>query len=152
MTYCPLQSKTLRIISVRCFPPELDIKNTTESNTPACYLDLPLPICRDGQLRTSLCDKPDDFNFHTTNFPLLSSNILSSTAYDICLSQLILYDRACFSYECFILRVVRLCNKLLGKEYAKELLKSFLTNVYGRYMDLIKKNMRPPTPECTRYS
>ena len=57
------------------YPAELDIKTTTESNTSASYLDLLLSIGRDGQLRTSLYDKCDDFNYHITNFPLMSSNI-----------------------------------------------------------------------------
>ena len=43
------------------YPPELEIKDTTESNTSASYLDLLLSICRDGQLHTSLYDKRDDF-------------------------------------------------------------------------------------------
>ena len=55
------------------YPAELGIKNTTESNTSAPYLDLLVSTGRDGQLRTSLYDKRDDFNFHITNFPFLSS-------------------------------------------------------------------------------
>ena len=51
------------------YPAELEIKDTTESNTSASYLDLLLSIESDGQLRTSLYDKRDDFNFHITNFP-----------------------------------------------------------------------------------
>ena len=65
------------------YPPELEIKDTTESNTSTSYLDLLLSIGRDGQLRTSLYDKRDDFNFHITNFPFLSSNIPSSPAYGV---------------------------------------------------------------------
>ena len=57
-------------------------------------------VSRDGQLRTSLYDKRDDFNFHITNFPFLSSNIPSSPAYGVFISQLIRYARACSSYEC----------------------------------------------------
>ena len=64
-------------------PAELEIKDTTESNTSASYLDLLLSIESDGQLRTSLYDKRDDFNFHITNFPFLSSNIPSSPAYGV---------------------------------------------------------------------
>ena len=65
------------------YPAELEIKDTTESNTSASYLDLLLSIDSDGQLCTSLYDKRDDFNFHITNFPLLSSNIPSSPAHGI---------------------------------------------------------------------
>ena len=46
------------------YPVELEIKDTTESNISASHLDLLLSIGRDGQLRTSLYDKRDDFNFH----------------------------------------------------------------------------------------
>ena len=85
--------------------PELEIKGTTESNTHASYLDLLLSIGRDGQLRSSLNDKRDDFNFHIKNFPFLSSSIPSSPTYGVIISQLIRYARAC-SYECCILRAV----------------------------------------------
>ena len=121
------------------YPPELEIKDTTESNTSASYLDLLLSIGRDGQLRTSLYDKRDDFNIHITNFPFLSSNIPSSPAYGVFISQLIRYARACSSYECFILRAMRLYNKLLGQGYVKERLKSSLRKFYGRYGDLTKQ-------------
>ena len=79
------------------------------------------------------------FNFHITNFPFLSSNIPSSPAYGVFISQLIRYARASSSYECFILRAVRLSNKLLGQGYVKERLKSSLRKFYGRYGDLIKQ-------------
>ena len=98
------------------YPPELEIKDTTESNTSASYLDLLLSIGRDGQLCTSLYDKRDDFIFHITNFPLLSSNIPSSPTYGVFISQLIRYTRTCSSYEFFILRAMRLSNKRLGQE------------------------------------
>ena len=62
------------------YPAEFEIIDMIESNTSASYLDLLLSIGRDGQLRTSLYDKRDDFNFHITNFPFLSSNIPSSPA------------------------------------------------------------------------
>ena len=80
----------------------------------------------------------DDFNFHITNFPFLSSNIHSSPAYAVFISQLIRYARACSSYECFILRAARLSSKLLGQAYVRERWKSSLRKFYGRYGDLIK--------------
>ena len=84
------------------YPADLEIKKTTESITSVSYFDLLLSIERDGQLRTSLYDKRDDFNFHITNFPFLSSNIPSSPAYGVFISQLIRYARTCSSYGCFI--------------------------------------------------
>ena len=82
------------------YPVELEIKDTTEGNTSASYLDLLLSIGRDGQLHTSIYDKRDDFNFHITNFPFLSSNIPTSPAYGVFISQVIRYVRACSSYGC----------------------------------------------------
>ena len=113
---------------------ELDIKvkDTTESDTSATYLDLLLSIGRDGQLHTSIYDKRDDFNFHIINFPFLSSNIRASLAYDVFISQLKGYAQACSSYGCFILRATRLSKKLLDQGYVKERFKSSLRKVYGR--------------------
>ena len=125
------------------YPPELEITDTTESNTSASYLDLLLSIGRDGQLHTSLYDKRDNFNFYITTFPFLSSNIPSSPAYGVFISQLIRYARACSSYECFILTALRLSNKLLGQGYVKERLRSSLRKFYGRYGDLIKQYEAP---------
>ena len=121
------------------YPAELEIKDTTESTTSASYLDLLLSIGRDGQLHTSIYDKRDDFNFHITNFPFLSSNIPSSPAYGVFISQLIRYARACSSYECFILRARRLSSKLLKQGYLVERLKSSFRKFYGRYGDLIEQ-------------
>ena len=114
-----------------------------ETHITLCSICQHLSIGRDGQLYTSLYDKRDDFNFHITNFPFLSSNIPSSPAYGVFISQLIRYVRASSSYECFILRAVRLSNKLLGQRYVKERLRSSLRKFYGRYGDLIKQYEAP---------
>ena len=75
------------------------------------------------------------------NFPFLSSDIPSSPAYGVFISQLIryMYARATSSHECFILRTVRLSNKLLGQGYVKERLRSSLRKFYGRYGDFIQQ-------------
>ena len=118
------------------------------------FILLILSIGRDGQLRTFLYGKRDDFNFDITNFPFLSSNISSSPAYGVFISQIIRYARACSSYECFILRAVRLSNKLLGQGYAKERLKSPLRKFYvlwslrGSYQTI----WGPPLQNVTRHS
>ena len=69
----------------------------------------------------------------------LSSNIPSSPAYGVFISQLIRYARACSSYECFILRARRLSSKLLKQGYIVERLKSSFRKFYGRYGDLIER-------------
>ena len=138
--FCPLITQTLRIISVRCIP--LSLRSKTQRRA---TLLLPTWICSCQSVGTvnfvlrSLYDKRDDFNFHITNFPFLSSNIPSSPAYGVFISQLIRYARACSSYECFILRAMRLSNKLLGQRYVKEHLKSSLRKFHGRYGDLTKQ-------------
>ena len=60
------------------YPVEPEIKDTTETNTSAAFLDLLLPIVRDDQFHTSIYDKRNDFNFHITNFPFLSRKIPAS--------------------------------------------------------------------------
>ena len=72
-------------------------------------------------------------------FLFLSSNIPSSPAYGVFISQLIRYSRACSSYECFILRARRLSSKLLKQGYLAERLKSSFRKFYGRYGDLIQQ-------------
>ena len=149
MTYCPLITQTLRIISVRCIPPELSRDQRHNPEQRFCFLlGFTLSIGSYGQLNISLYNKRDYFNFHITNSPFLSSNIQSSPAYCVFISQLIIRDdaRACPSYECFILRAVRLSNKLLGQGYVKERLRSSLRKFYGRYVDLIKQH-EAPSPE-----
>ena len=137
----------MRIISVRYIPLSLRSKTRRRAT-----LLLPTWICScqsvgTVKLRTSLYDKRDDFNFHITNFPFLSSNIPSSPAYGGFISQLIRYARACSSYECFILRAMRPSNKLLGQGYVKERLKSSLrSSMVGT--GILPNNMRFPSPEC----
>ena len=58
-----------------------------------------------------------------------------SLAYIVFILQLIRYVRVCSSYECFILRPVRLPCKLPGQGYVRE---SSLRKFYVRYGDLIK--------------
>ena len=123
MTYCQSITQILRIISVRCIPLSLRSK-TRRRATPL----LPTWIYSCRSRVTVSCVLPfttkrDDFNFHITNFPFLSSNILSSPAYGVFISQLRRYSRACSSYECFILRAARLSSKLLRQGYVMERLK-----------------------------
>ena len=130
------------------YPAELEIKDTTESNTSASYLDLLLSIESYGQLRTSLYDKRDDFNFHITNFPFLSSNIPSSPAYGVFISQLIRYARACSSYECFILRAARLSSKLLGQGYMSWNVWNRPSESFMVDMGISSNIMKSPSPKC----
>jgi hypothetical protein len=73
----------------RIYPIELEIKDTTDTDRYASYLDLHLEIDSQGRLRTKLYDKRDDFNFPIVNFPFICSNIPASPAYGLYISQLI---------------------------------------------------------------
>ena len=120
-------------------PAELEIKDTKESITSAPYQDLILSMGKDGQLYTSIYDKRGDFNFHITKFTFSSSNISSSSAYGIFISQLIWYARACSPYKCLILRVGWLSGKLIKQGCLVECLKSSFRKFYCRYRDLIQQ-------------
>ena len=121
------------------YPGELEIKDTTESDTSASYLDILLEKDTNGNLTTKLYDKRDDFNFSIVNFPYLCSNIPSSPAYGVYISQLIRYARACSTYEQFLKRGKLLTSKLMKQEYQQSRLKSSFRKFYGRYNDLVSK-------------
>ena len=94
-------------------PDELDIKDTTESEKSASYLDILLNIDSNGRLTSSLYDKRDDFDFAIISFPFPCSYIPLSPAYDMYIFQLIGYARACFAYEDFSKRGRLLTNKMM---------------------------------------
>ena len=118
------------------YPAELEIKDTTESVTSTAYLDLSIEH-HNNKLYTKLYDKRDDFNFPIVNFPYLDSNIPTSPAYGVYISQLIRYARACCDYTDFHLRGKLLTSKLLSQGYSKLRLIATLKKFYGRRHDLI---------------
>ena len=65
----------------RIYPIELEIKETTETDRSASYLDLHLKIDSEDWLRTKVYDKRDDFNFPIVNIPFICSNIPAAPAY-----------------------------------------------------------------------
>ena len=56
------------------YPPHLELKRTTETDSRLSYLDLELNIV----FSTAVFDKRDGFNFHIVNFPYMDSNIPSN--------------------------------------------------------------------------
>jgi hypothetical protein len=123
----------------RIYPIELEIKDTTDTDTSASYLDLHLEIDSDGRLRTKLYDKRDDFNFPIVNFPFIGSNIPAAPAYGVYISQLMRYSRACGSYQDFLDRGLLLTRKLLNQGFLLIKLKSSLRKFYGRHHDLVDR-------------
>ena len=119
------------------YPPELEIKDTTDSPSSASYLDLSLSYDKYGDLSTKIYDKRDDFNFAIVNFPFLSSNIPASPTYGVYMSQLIRYSRACSKYQDFLARCSLLTAKLCKQGFVPTRLQSTLKKFYGRYPDLV---------------
>ena len=66
------------------------IKDTTDTDMSASYLDLHLGIDSEGRLRTKFYDKIYTFNFPIVNFPFICSKIPAETAYGVYISQLII--------------------------------------------------------------
>ena len=99
------------------YPPELEVKETTDTASSASFLDLYLEFDDIGQRSTKIYDKREDFNFKIINFPNMCSNIPASPAYDVYISQLIRYARASRNYSDFLKRHLHLRNRLLDQDY-----------------------------------
>ena len=97
----------------RIYPIELEIKDTTNTNRFASYLDLHHEIDSGRWWRNKLYDKRNDFKFPIVNFQFICSNIPAAPAYGVYISQLIQYSRGCCSYQYFLDRGFLLTRKLL---------------------------------------
>jgi hypothetical protein len=62
-----LHKANLFIALVLIYPPELEVKETTDTASSASFLDLYLEFDDSGQLITKIYDKRDDFNFKIIN-------------------------------------------------------------------------------------
>ena len=120
------------------YPPELEVKETTDTASSASFLDLYLEFDHSGQLSTKIYDKRDDFNFKIINFPNMCSNIPASPAYGVYISQLIRYARASSNYSDFLKRHLHLRNRLLDQGYKKIRLIRSLKKFIFRYQYLVE--------------
>ena len=120
------------------YPPELEVKETTDTASSASFLDLYLEFDDSGQISTKIYDKRDDFNFKIINFPNMCSNIPASPAYGVYISQLIRYARASSNYSDFLKRHLHLRNRLLDQGYTKIRLIRSLKKFIFRYQDLLE--------------
>ncbi|GAW87878.1 hypothetical protein bplSymb_SCF24501P001 [Bathymodiolus platifrons methanotrophic gill symbiont] len=116
------------------YPPELEIKETTDSASSASFLTYT------SNLTTvvKIYDKRDDFNFKIINFPNMCSNIPASPAYGVYISQLIRYARASSNYSDFLKRHLCLKNRLLDQGYKKIRLIRSLKKFIFRFQDLVE--------------
>ena len=113
------------------YPPELEVKETTDTASSASFLDLYLEFDDSGQLSTKIYD----FNFKIIN---MCSNIPASPAYGVYISQLIRYARASSNYSDFLKRHLHLRNMLLDQGYKKIRLIRSLEKFIFRYQDLVE--------------
>jgi hypothetical protein len=116
------------------YPNELEIKDTTECSTFASYLNI-LKLDTNGNLTTLLYGKRDDLNFSIVNFPYLCSNYPISPPYDVYISHLIRYTRACLTYDQFLINLQT--NKLISQGFLQCRLQAVFREFYGRYSDLL---------------
>ena len=123
----------------RIYPIELEIKDTTNTNRSASYLDLHLEIDSEGRLRTKHYDKRDNFNIPILNIPFICSNIPAAPVNGVYISQMIPYSRACGSYQDFLHRGLLVTRKLLNQGFLLVKLKSSLRKLYGRHHDLVDR-------------
>ena len=94
---------------------------------------------QNGDLNTKLYDKRDDFDFPIVNFPFMDSNIPSSPAYGVYISQLVRYARACSNYVDFKRRCKALTSKLISQGFIESKLKVAAKKFCGRHLELFKK-------------
>ena len=133
MTYCPLITLTLKIISVGCIPLNFSSKTRRRATLLlptwiySCQsvgtVNFTLPFTTSGTI--SVPEQKHSIFARLWRFYLNSSDMPG-------LAPL----------KCFILRAVRLSNKLLGQGYVKERLSSMVG------MGILSNNMRSPSPEC----
>ena len=105
----------------------------------ASYLDLHLEIDSEWCLRTKIYDKSDNLNVLIVKIPFICSNIPAAPVYGIYISQLILYSRACGSYQDFLDRGQLLTRKLLNQRLLLVKLTTSLRKFYGRHHDLVDR-------------
>ena len=120
------------------YPPELEVKETTDTASSASFLDLSLEFDDSGQLSTKMYDKRDDFNFKIISFPIMYSNIPASPAYGVYISQSIRYARASSNYSDFLKRHLHLRKRLLDQGYKKIRLIRSLKKFIFRYQDIVE--------------
>ena len=116
------------------YPPELEVKETTDIASSGSFLDLYLELDDSGQFSTKIYD----INFKIINFPNMCSNISASPAYGVYISQLIRYARASSNYSDFLKSHLLLRNRLLDQGYKNIRLIRSLKKFIFRYQDLVE--------------
>ena len=120
------------------YPPQLELKRTTETDSRLSYLDLELNIV-EKKFSTAVFDKRDGFNFHIVNFPYMDSNIPSKPAYGVYISQLVRIGRICDSYKSFFTRHHQLTSRLVKQGFLYDKLVTSFKGFCSRYPEIFSK-------------
>ena len=132
------------------YPPELTLNKANTSDTEAAFLNLHSSISNDF-VSTKIYDKRDDFvsipdlctltyfDFEIVNFLFLDGDVLHSTSYGVCMSQLIRFARVSNHVADFNTGYKLLTQKLLKQDYWYHKLRKTFSKFYRRYYDLISK-------------
>ena len=113
------------------YPPELEIKETTET-----FFSQFITLWLMGSFLPSCLRSVTTFRIG--NSTCIFSNIPESTAYDVYISQLIRYTRSFYSCGDFIGRGRILTKQFVDRGYKLEQLKIYFRMFYGRYNDLLQ--------------
>ena len=96
------------------YPFQLTVEKANKSDHLADYFDFTVMVDSGCKIFTRLYDRRDDFDFHTVNFPFLSSNIPSGLFYGVYISQLIRYARCCLHHDDFRYHhLIDFCHKAI---------------------------------------
>ena len=120
------------------YPKELELKETTESNTSCSFLDL-LLFNSNGELKFRVYDKQDDFNFDIVNYPFSDSCIPKKSALGVYVSQLLRYARICSFYQDFKEKSHTLVNKLRKQGYREVDLRRLTLRFFNERQEFLSK-------------
>jgi hypothetical protein len=97
----------------------------------------PLKTCRERGLVSRFMTNGMISISPIVNFPYLFSDFPASLAYGVYISQLILYARACVTYDQFLIQGSLLTNKLMSQGFQQSCLQADFCKFSGRYNNLI---------------
>ena len=141
------------------YPPELQLKKTTENTTALLYLDIFITI-KHRKYSTMLYDKRDSFKFDIVNFPHMDSNIPCKPTYGVYISQLVRIGRVCSSYHQFCERHHKLSRRLIRQGFRYfELCKTFgrfarnHADIFSKYGYIIRRHIQDgiSLPACDTF-
>ena len=121
----------------RIYSIDLEIKDTTETERSASYLDLKLEIDSKGVLRTKLYDKRDDVYFPIVNFRSCLATFKAQLPTDYIFLRRYVSSGLVITISFYW--VLLLTRKLLEQVFPKERLKSSFRKFFGRQHDLVDR-------------